>query len=328
MPLRILDLPPAFRPKTSHVYPPFKNGRYMEEFVYHYLTDHRATIEATHDHSVWIYVPVYWTHLQNHPAFSRDKGKYQLLLNRAIEAMNAEWTGTPVTYFTIVQHDDGVGLCLPRNSVVFGACQGDVPLPLIYEDVAHRLEQTPRLAAKDVLASFVGTLSTHPIREELRAALADHTLDESPSPMCDECGNVAAGVVFHSRNTWSHVVGETDAEAFVRWTLRSRFCLAPRGYGRSSFRFFEAMQLGAVPVYVWDDKEWLPYQAELDYSSFSVSVQREDIPRLWDILTSITESQYIAMIESAERVRRYFTLDGMCEWLVDYVERGGRTGCF
>ena len=38
----------------------------------------------------------------------------------------------------------------------------------------------------------------------------------------------------------------------------TRFNLAPRGYGRSSFRQGELIQMGVVPVYIWDDFEWLP----------------------------------------------------------------------
>ena len=39
MPLKILDLGRQFRPKTSITYPPFKNGRYMEEYFYDYSTN-------------------------------------------------------------------------------------------------------------------------------------------------------------------------------------------------------------------------------------------------------------------------------------------------
>jgi hypothetical protein len=29
--------------------------------------------------------------------------------------------------------------------------------------------------------------------------------------------------------------------------------LAPRGSGRTSFRLYEALQLGLIPVYIWDE---------------------------------------------------------------------------
>jgi hypothetical protein len=44
MPLQILNLGKMFRPGTSHIYPPFKKGRYMEEYVYEYLTENEERI--------------------------------------------------------------------------------------------------------------------------------------------------------------------------------------------------------------------------------------------------------------------------------------------
>lgn len=299
MPLRFLDLPAMFRPGTSHVYPPFKSGRYLEEFVYHYLSDHRAEIASDR-----VYVPAYWTHLQNHPGFAVNRAKYQVLLDRAV----GTWPeGT--RFFTVVQHDDGVGLRLPGETVVYGCCTGDVPLPLIYEDTHHRLVQSARVP-KTVLASFVGTVSTHPLRRQMMEALqpASETIE------------------WVVREVWSPHVGEIQADQFVETTARSRFCLAPRGYGRSSFRFFEAMQMDTVPVYVWDDVEWLPYLGELDYSAFAVSVNIRDVATLPARLAAIGDAEYAAMIEAMHRVARYFTLEGMCEWLVDHVGRGGQ--CF
>jgi hypothetical protein len=37
------------------------------------------------------------------------------------------------------------------------------------------------------------------------------------------------------------------------------FNLAPRGFGRASFRLSEIIQLGRIPVYLYDDYPWIPY---------------------------------------------------------------------
>ena len=62
--------------------------------------------------------------------------------------------------------------------------------------------------------------------------------------------------------------GARDTVAQVGWRdvmADSLFNLAPRGYGRSSFRLSEIVQLGHVPLHVWDDTPWLPYnRAEPD----------------------------------------------------------------
>ena len=49
--------------------------------------------------------------------------------------------------------------------------------------------------------------------------------------------------------------------------------LAPRGYGRSSFRLVECIQMGLIPVYLWDDHEWAPYRGSPAYvGSFGYSM--------------------------------------------------------
>lgn len=299
MALRIICLPVLFRPKTSHVYPPFVHGRYMEEYIYDELVSRAEEIFTD-----WVYIPVFWTNLQNHPAFSIQRGKYQMLLNQAIRMYPAD-----TKFFTCVQHDDGVMLTLPAQTVIYGACTGDVPLPLIYEDTTERLLQESRLdiREKDVLGSFVGTVGTHTVRGDMC-----RVLQGKPN------------MVFTSRPTWSPSVPVEDAERFIDTTRRSRFCLAPRGYGRSSFRFVEAMRLGVVPVYIWDDVEWLPYPDLIKSREipFYLSVHVSELDSMYDRLRSIGDEEYANMVAEIERVMPLFTLKGMCQWLVtDVIQR-------
>jgi hypothetical protein len=289
MPLEILELGKQFRPSTSQVYPPFKNGRYMEEYFYEYALKHKD------EHSCLpVYIPIFWTNLQNHPGFSKQKANYEILLSRALSKM------PPTTkYFTIVQHDDGPQLTLPKDTIVYGACKGIIPLPLIYEDNTNTLLNRSRDVEKEYLATFVGTL-THGVRKEMVEALE---------------GKPMIKMVTQSHAEWTAAVPQNAADLFVDLTLKSKFCLAPRGYGRSSFRFFEAMLLDVIPVYFWDDLEWLPYTDILDYSKFSISIKKNDIPKTFDILRSISDKKYLSMLEELKRVRHYFTLEGMSEYI-------------
>jgi hypothetical protein len=126
---------------------------------------------------------------------------------------------------------------------------------------------------------------------------------------------------FETTDTWTNSVSSTAADTFIRTTLNSKFCLAPRGFGRSSFRFFEAIQLDTIPVYFWDDIEWLPYKDILDYSKFSVSIHESEIDRTAEILRSISNEKYVSMVEELKRVRHYFTLDSMCKYIMDKINR-------
>jgi hypothetical protein len=205
------------------------------------------------------------------------------------------------TFFTVVQHDDGPLLDLPKNTIIFGSCTGTIPIPLIYEDTSQQLLNTQR-KEKQLLASFVGTTTTHPLRVELAKRLS----------RCER-------IFISGRSQWSSTVQKSDAETFVNTTLQSKFCIAPRGYGRSSFRFFESIQLGTVPVYVWDDVEWLPYKDILNYEEFSISVQKKDISKICDILESVTEDEYKEMQESLKKVEPFFTLDYLVEYIIQCI---------
>ena len=295
MPLRILDLGRQFRPKTSITYPPFKNGRYMEEYFYDYSTNPENNTKIETDR---IYIPAFWTNIQNHPNFSNMKESLNILLKRAYSLFPES---TP--YFTVVQADLGVELVLPKNTRVFGACYGDIPLPLIYEDITNRLLNTPRPIQRKLRGSFVGTY-THTLRQKMFLSIG-----RNPN------------FKFETNDIWTNSVPHAAADTFIKTTLNSKYCLAPRGFGRSSFQFFEAMQLDTVPVYLWDDTEWLPYKDILDYSKFSVSIHKTNIDKTAQILKSISHERYLSMLEELKRVRHYFTLEGMSEYIINKLKQ-------
>jgi hypothetical protein len=293
MPLQIVSLGKEFRSPTNVVYPPFKNGKYMEEYAYSYLLENKDKITTN-----YVYLPVFWTNLQISESFGQMRAVYQ----KAFDAALVDFASDTL-FFTIVQHDDGPMLQLPKNTLVFGGCTGNIPLPLIYEDVTRRLLMTDRIEKKECLASFVGTYTTHRLRSEMCAALTNKS-----------------GIVFNGRHLWSSYISDNQADRFVDITTTSKFCLAPRGYGRSSFRFFEAIQLGCIPVYIWDDIEWLPYKDVLDYSSFAVSINIKDVGTLYDRLSSISDEKYESMCCELRRVQSYFTLEYMMKYITDFIE--------
>ncbi len=292
--MRVLEVGKQFRPKTSHVYPPFKNGRYMEEYVYEYLMERKDEIKTD-----LVYIPIFWTNLQIHSGFSRNKSIYEFALKSYFMTMPEN-----TQYFTIVQHDDGPLLTLPKNTIIFGACTGTIPLPLIYEDNTNLLSQLTRIPfyLKNYLASFIGTSTTHSIRQLLAKYISNKK-----------------DIYYFTREVWVENVEEEDRKRFMEMTMRSKFCLAPRGYGRSSFRFFEAMLMDIIPVYFWNDIEWLPYKELIDYNKFSISIHSKDMDKLENRLREVNEEEYGRMLEELRRVRHYFTLEGMSEYIVKKI---------
>lgn len=293
MSLQILELGKQFRPATSQVYPPFKNGRYMEEYFYDYIITHKDTIESD-----CVYIPIFWTNLQNHPGFANQKHNYNTLLAATIKKLPSD-----TKYFTIVQHDDGAQLSLPKSTLIFGACTGNIPLPLIYEDTTNKLLCSERNETKQLFASFIGTL-THRVRSSLEQELKEKS---------------DVKLITKPHSEWTNTIEKSAATIFVETTQNSKFCFAPRGYGRSSFRFFEAMLLDCVPVYIWDDIEWLPYKDILDYSKIAISIQEKDIVHVYEILKLISNETYQSMIKEIKRVRHHFTLEGMSEYIIHKI---------
>lgn len=269
------------RHPTDIVYPPFLKGHYLEE----YFSLHNTKGG---------YIDAYWTNLQNDPRFNHG-------FNRIVqESVDDKYPPTR-HYFTLVQHDDGIRIQLPPNTTVYGAGgTGDVPIPLIYEDTDRKLESFPKKSfqKKGIVCSFVGSI-THEVRQHLM-----NQLHQKPWFQ-------------HTVVGWTNQIDQGKQDSFVETTRNSRFCLAPRGYGRTSFRFYEAFQLGSIPIYVWDDIEWLPYKEFLDYSKFCVSIHVSRVHELESILLGIDEAKYEKMWREYEKIKHWFTLEGMTQYILE-----------
>ena len=114
---------------------------------------------------------------------------------------------------------------------------------------------------------------------------------------------------------WTNEIKEDKQQLFLDITSKSRFTLAPRGYGKSSFRMYEALRLNSIPVYIYDN-EWLPYNEVLDWSKLAVLVHVDDIDALYDRLKGISDEQIMEMLDYYHSIEHYFTYDGMCEYVL------------
>jgi hypothetical protein len=279
-----------FYVKNSVTYPPFKNGLYLEEYFFKYMTDNNKT----HDNKNRLYIPALWTNFQIERWFNNEKQNMQNSLNNYIKENPSE-NG----YFTIVQYDDGPLLNLPENTIIYGACSGNIPIPLIYEDNNNTLnnEKKKKYNEKNILSSFVGT-RTHFVRD-----------------ICINKLSKLSDFHFIIKNNWTTDVEINLQKNFIENTINSKFALAPRGYGRSSFRFFEILKLGTIPIYVWDDIEWLPYKDIIDYKKLCISINISEIDNLPNILNEIDEIKYNNMIEYYYNIKEKFELN----YIVKYI---------
>lgn len=134
------------------------------------------------------------------------------------------------------------------------------------------------------LFSFVGW-NNHPVRD--RILQLNHAR-----------AHIADSSSFNIYAPGSDIRGKDDRmKSFVEVTRKSKFVLCPRGMGTSSFRLFEALALGRVPVIISD--QWVE-PAGPRWREFSLRVSERDLDRLPGIVES-AEARWPAMAEAASR---------------------------
>ena len=87
------------------------------------------------------------------------------------------------------------------------------------------------------------------------------------------------------RRHWEMAEGSPERRAFTREFAdsirRSQFVLCPGGQGPTSYRLFETMEMGRVPVIICD--EWVPIEGPR-WDEFSIQLPENRIPDLESIL--------------------------------------------
>jgi hypothetical protein len=108
-------------------------------------------------------------------------------------------------------------------------------------------------------------------------------------------------VIERTEPFWA-AIGDEKTSAFKRRYAdlmgRSRFVLCPRGNGTSSYRLFEAMQSGRVPVVISD--AWVPCAA-IPWDTCSLRVRERDVAHVFDICER-HDQRWPEMASAARRV--------------------------
>lgn len=221
-----------------------------------------------------VYLPVLWTSYHCAHKFGKDLRAINDL-QRYIDGLDRN-----KKYYTICQYDDGPDIngtiqLEGLDIKVFGMAGGrnDFPIPLLCQP--HGFTQQPK---KDLLSSFVGRI-THNQRGTMIKALE--------------------GKDGHYISTKSHNMTE-----YCSIMARSVFALCPRGYGPTSFRIMEAVQTGAIPVYI-SDHFVLPYNRPFDYGLL-VEPEKD----VCQVLSDIPKPMITVLQQNLDRVKPLFTYHG------------------
>lgn len=272
----------ALRPKSiTPTYPPYHTGPYLEEYFFKRFNEETNQLSRQ-------YIDIFWTNVFCNSMFA---GQQYANIQEQLDSILT----SNGKYFTVSQFDDGPFEKFPDDTLIFSAGgnrEGDniIPIPLICSSIPKELIPNKE---KTIFASFVGSRNTHPIRMDMCKHLSGK-----------EGYEISAG-------NWSTEVPMDNFKRFVDITCSSKFGLAPRGYGRSSFRLYEILQLGTVPVYI-SDIHYLPWTDELDWNDFCVPINEDEIEDIDTILKSIDDVEYNILLQNGRMVyEKYFSLEGL-----------------
>ena len=288
--MKLLDVPKEFQPHYISNYPGYSSGKNIEEIFYEMFKNNKDTI-----HTDLIYIPVFWT-------------SYYVMHNHNFNITPLiEWLDTldkTKKYFTTIQYDSGIcvkDLQLPiivfsaggggLNTInkymptkynydnltryIFLGNKGHFDIPLICKPLFPSLN-----IEKNIYCSFMGRYDTHFCRADMRNTL-------------------------HKNNKFQFYQS-VNFEKYKDILNRSIFTLAPRGFGYTSFRLFEAIMANSIPIYIWHGEKILPFDDIINWEDFSVIINASDIKKLPDILEkiNISEKQY-----NLKKIKDKFTFE-------------------
>ena len=280
--------------RDDAVYPPYHKGEYLEEY---FVRRFKSSAESSEN----LFIPVHWTAVFNYRVKeglgpgSENQTLRKKLFDKILNLPKDR------RYFTVSTHDDAPQGNFPADTKHFYAGGnselGTDPIPLICSEI--EFDHDPQ---KLIFCSFVGS-ATNQIRNQALQSL--HSKD---------------GYLINAFH-WKPDVSQDQQDLFLNCTSRSRFTLCPRGYGATSYRLYEAMKLGSIPVYI-SDKHLLPWSDKLDWNTFCVVVKNcSEYDSLDAYLKSLTETQVRSMQDKIKEIYPlYFTIPSVYNQIIERIK--------
>ena len=197
----------------------------------------------------WVPIFVPWTDVIVSASVARRRSMFMAL-------RTAMRPGVP--YVTLVQHDEGLDsreqkgadearldyAKVPNLLVLSAGGYGHVPVPLLKQPEPGA---PPPMQGRPLLASFVGTMQ--------------HAGTKIPRDLRRRIVCAARATAARLGASVEACRGASCSAPWREVMRRSRVSLSPRGYGRTAFHLGEIIQMGLLPVYVYNsnDSPWVPY---------------------------------------------------------------------
>ncbi len=225
-----------------------------------------------------IYVPVHWTDVLH---------KAPLLIPEVQAVLDG--LDPSFQYFSVSQLARGLShpslnLTVPRklDFILFSSGGSSrrlrtVPVPLLKQELV------PEGLSKTISVIFQGSANPHDLRGQL-------------------VGTLRKSFLFLNQSAEWKVILES-----------SNFSLCPRGFGSTSFRLAESIQLGTIPIYVWQQEAWLPYHRTLKWREFAIVIGSQDLAELPKM---VTRANVTRMQEALRNVQHMFTYNYTIEYIL------------
>lgn len=222
-----------------------------------------------------VYLPIQWTSFYLETRINQ---------NININDLQTYLNSIPMDkkYFTIVQYDDGI-INNTSHLDLFKFSSGgigDYAIPL------NCLPYVQNKTKRDIFASFIGSIKgRHSVREKMQ----DYT-----------------------KILKDYIISECIDFTFFKDIMeRSIFSLCPRGYGKTSFRINESLNLGSIPVYIYDDA-WIPFDDKINFEDYGVLIHESKLNQLDKILKSYSTDRIQQMQEYGNYVYNEYYLYESC----------------
>jgi hypothetical protein len=165
---------------------------------------------------------------------------------------------------------------------------------------------TSPTASPDYLYCFVGSVRTHRIRTHVMSLKHPRAYLEDTS---------AASAAGQNNPYFMVTYDDANRRHYGQILAKSRFVLCPRGYACSTWRLFEAMKAGRVPVIISD--QWVPPPGPA-WDRFSLRVKERDVAHIPALLER-AEPRAAAMGELARRTwERWFAPESCFHRVIEW----------
>jgi len=265
----------------------------------------------------------------------------QILRGKYFDYIHAELNNVlrrTVLYVAISQGDVGlgkIGRSHPNILVMAAGGYGHIPLPLIKGEIAA--------APIPFSTSSFSVLSLRQASnlQSGRTSIDGLSVETTPQVQFQFSQDIgffgSTGHMQQSRNQILAVIkGEAErlgltykqgsGSSWKQDMEQTKFNLAPRGYGRNSFRFAESIQLGRIPVFLYNDLPWIPYQNTsigLETYGFCAGLTAAGENTLVEMvqqLKKLSDAEFLRKMSMLKEVRYYFTYAGVVNQIEKFFE--------